>query len=68
MVPNVHRNHKVFRDGGKGGKGLRKWGKTEAGGMYTYRYIAVTTTENDPCMKMGNDESHFNVSLIIVRD
>ena len=24
--------------------------------------------QNDSCIKMGSDESHFNVSLIIVRD
>ena len=30
--------------------------------MYTYRY-AVTTRMT--CIKMGSDESHFNVSLIV---
>ena len=25
----------------------------------------VTTTQNDSCIKMGNDESHFNVSLTV---
>ena len=37
----------------------------EVGGrgvLYTYRYT-VTTTENDSCIKMGSDESHFNVSV-----
>ena len=29
----------------------------------TYRYIV--TTRNDSCIKMGSDESHFNVSLIV---
>ena len=32
------------------------------GGLYTYRYN-VTTTENESCIKMGSDESHFNVSV-----
>ena len=31
------------------------------GGLYTYRYT-VTTTENDFCIKVCSDESHFNVS------
>ena len=34
------------------------------GRLYTYRY---TVTTRMTCIKMGNDESHFNVS-IIVRD
>ena len=37
--------------------------------MYTYCY--TVTTRNDSCVKMGSDESHFNVSLIVkdtVRD
>ena len=29
---------------------------------YTYRY---TVTTRMTCIKMGNDESHFNVSLIV---
>ena len=28
------------------------------GRLYTYRYIVI-------CIKMGSDESHFNVSLIV---
>ena len=32
------------------------------GGLYTYRY---THHQNDSCIKMGSDESHFNVSLIL---
>ena len=34
------------------------------GRLYTYHYT-VTTTENDSCIKIGSDESHFNVSLIV---
>ena len=37
-------------------------GKTES--IYTYRY---TVTTRMTCIKMGSDESHFNV-LLIVRD
>ena len=36
-----------------GGEGLR---------LYTYRYT-MTTDQNDSCIKMGSDESHFNVSV-----
>ena len=35
-----------------------KWGKR----VYTYRY---TVTTRMTCIKMGSDESHFNVSLIV---
>ena len=37
--------------GGGGGGG--------GGRLYTYRY--TVTTQNDSCIKMGSDESHFNV-------
>ena len=33
------------------------------GRLYTYRYTVFTM--NDSCIKMGSDESHFNVSLIV---
>ena len=42
------------KGGGSGGGGR--------GRLYTYRYI-VTTDQNDFCIKMGSDESHFNVSV-----
>ena len=31
-------------------------------GVYTYRY---TVTTRMTCIKVGSDESHFNVSLIV---
>ena len=34
----------------------------EEGDYYTYRY---TVTVRMTCIKMGSDESHFNVSLIV---
>ena len=34
----------------------------EGGRLYTYRY---TVTTRMTCIKMGSDESHFNVSLIV---
>ena len=42
--------------------GGRGYGDGERGRVYTYRYT-VTTRMN--CIKMGSDESHFNVSLIV---
>ena len=35
----------------------------EVGGkrLYTYRY--TVNHQNDSCIKMGSDESHFNVSV-----
>ena len=30
-------------------------------------YIPIAHNQNDSCIKMGSDESHFNV-LVIVRD
>ena len=40
------------------------WGYGGGGGgrVYTYRY---TVTTRMTCIKMGSDESHFNVSLIV---
>ena len=34
----------------------------EGGRVYIYRY---TVTTRMTCIKMGSDESHFNVSLIV---
>ena len=42
-----------------GGKGYGGGGR---GRVYTYRYIVTTRMT---CIKMGSDESHFNVSLIV---
>ena len=42
--------------GGGGGGGI------ERESIYTYRY---TVTTRMTCIKMGNDENHFNVSLIV---
>ena len=35
----------------------------EGGRVYTYRY---TVTTRMTCIKVGSDESHFNVSLIVI--
>ena len=44
--------------------GRRVYGGGREGDYYTYRY---SHHQNDSCIKMGSDESHFNVS-VIVRD
>ena len=57
MVLNVHRNR---RDGEKGEKGVWRWGERET------IYLSLHCHhQNDFCVKMGSDESHFNVSLIV---
>ena len=61
MVLNVHRNRKAYygrRDGG--GKGVWRLGKTEI------IYLSLHCHhQNDSCIRMGSDESDFNVSLIV---
>ena len=42
-----------------GEEGEWMWGKRE---IYTYRF---TVTTRMTCIKMGSEESHFNVSLIV---
>ena len=42
--------------------GGRGYGGGGRGRVYTYRY---TVTTRMTCIKMGSDESHFNVSLIV---
>ena len=43
-----------------GGKGVWRWGKREI------IYLSLHCHhQNDSCVKVGSDESHFNVSLIV---
>ena len=59
MVLNVHRNPiRLIRDGEKGaGKGVWRWEEREI------IYLSLHCHhQNDSCIKMGSDESHFNVS------
>ena len=42
--------------------GGRGYGSVGRGRVYAYRY---TVTTRMTCIKMGSDESHFNVSLIV---
>ena len=51
---------RLIRDGEKGGKGVWRWGEREI------RYLSLHCHhQNDSCIKMGSDESRFNVSLIV---
>ena len=61
MVLNVHRNHKAYQGRGEGEeKAVWRWGKREV------IYLSLHCHhQNDSCIKMGSDESHFNVSLIV---
>ena len=58
MVLNVHTNHKAYW--GWGGVGLWRWGKREI--LYLLLHCHH---QNDSCIKVGSDESSFNVSLIV---
>ena len=60
MVLNVHRNHKAYWGRGEVGKGIWRWGKGEI--IYLTLHCHH---QNDSCIKMGSDKSHFNVSLIV---
>ena len=57
MVLNVHRNHKAYYGRGKGGDGGR-------GRLYICLSLHCHH-QNDSCIKIGSDESHFNASLIV---
>ena len=45
---------------GVGREGVWRWGKREI--IYLSRHCHY---QNDSCIKMGSDESHFNASLIV---
>ena len=61
MVINVHKTVRVIRDGEKGGVGGGVIEVEEEGDyIYLERHCHH---QNDSCIKMGSDESHFNVSL-----
>ena len=60
MVLNVHRNHKAYYNIKDGRRGYGGGGKREI------IYLSLHSHhQNDYCTKMGKDESHFNVSLIV---
>ena len=49
---------RLIRDGENGGKGVWRWGEREI--IYIIP-IATLSPQSDFCIKMGSDESHFNV-------
>ena len=51
---------RLFRDGEKRRKRVWRWGKREIIYLSLHRHH-----QNDSCIKMGSDDSHFNVSLIV---
>ena len=59
MVRNVHRNHKAYYGREEGGKGV--WRCVEKEIIYLSLHCHH---QNDSCVKVGSDESHFHVSLI----
>ena len=67
MLLNVHRNS----DGEKGGRGMAVEEEGDYIGMeggkkreIIQAYLSLHCHhQNDSCIKMGSDESHFNVSL-----
>ena len=62
MMLNVHRNHKAPMRNGEGGMEVGGGG----GGKREIIYLSLHChRQNDSCFKMGSDESHFNVSLIV---
>ena len=58
MVLNIHKNRKAYWGRGEGGGGVWRWGKREI----TYLTLHCHH-QNDSCIKMGSDESRFNVSV-----
>ena len=60
MVLNVHINHKAYYGWGEGGMEVGEEG-------YYIIYLSLHCHhQNDSCIKMSSDESHFNVSLIVM--
>ena len=60
MVINVHRNHEAYQGRGEGGGGE---GGMEVGVEESIYLSLHCHYQNDFCIKMRTDESHFNVSV-----
>ena len=58
MVLNVHRNRTAYEGRGERVKGVWRWGEKEI--IYLSLHYHH---QNDFCIKMGRDESQFNVSV-----
>ena len=65
MVLNVHRNRTAYQGRGGGTKGVWRWGGGGGGrGEREIIYLSLHCHhQNDVCINMGSDESHFNVSV-----
>ena len=59
MVLNV-KTIRLIRDGEKGGRGYGGGGR---GRLYSLATDLHCHHQNDSCIKIGSDESHFNVSV-----
>ena len=59
MVLNVHKNYSLL------GMGRRGEGVLEVGGKGVLYLSLHCHRQNDSCIKMGSEESHFNVSLTV---
>ena len=56
MVLNVHRNHKAYYGRGEGGRG-KEVGEGE------FMYLSLHCHhQNNFCINVGSNDSHFNVS------
>ena len=55
---------RFFRDGEK--RGVGGGGRKEVGEKGDYVHLSLhCQNQNDSCIKMGSDPSHFNVSLTV---
>ena len=61
MVLNITGTIRLISGGEKGRKRVRRLGGEVDLSLQCHH-------QNDFCIKMGSEESHFNVSLIIVKD
>ena len=60
MVHNVHRNRKDYQGREEGVEGVGRWEKRKIIHLSLHCH-----QQNDFCIKMGSDESHFNVSVTV---
>ena len=67
MVLNVHQKKEEEEEKKRGlfGSGRRGQGGREGGKMEIICLSLQCHHQNDICIKVGSDESHFNVSLIV---
>ena len=61
MVLNVHTNRTAYQGRGEGGEG-----GMDVGGEGDYILSLRCHHQNDFCIKMGSDVSHFNVSVEVM--